>query len=60
MKNVKNELSGLGEKILKDIDKKENPNIDIPIRALSNVIFDKKTGQLGLGDKTSKRYFFNA
>ena len=41
-KNVKTELQKLGEKILTDIDKKENPNIDIPIRALSNVIFDKK------------------
>jgi DNA topoisomerase VI subunit A len=59
MKNVKTELTALGEKIIKEIEKKENPNIDIPIRALSNVIFDKKTGQLGLGNKSSKRYFFN-
>jgi DNA topoisomerase VI subunit A len=58
-KNVKNELERLGEKILTEIEKKENPNIEIPIRALSNVIFDKKSGQLMLGDKTSKRYFFN-
>jgi len=59
MKNVKVELEKLGEKILTDIEKRENPNIDIPIRALSNVIFDKKTGQLTLGNKTAKRYFFN-
>jgi DNA topoisomerase VI subunit A len=58
-KNVKTELEKLGEKVLAEIEKKENPNIEIPIRALSNVIFDKKSGQLGLGDKTSKRYFFN-
>ncbi len=59
MKKVDKELTGLGKKVLADIDKKENPNIEIPIRALSNVIFDKKSGQLMLGNKTSKRYFFN-
>ena len=58
-KNVKIELEKLGEKILTEIEKKENPNIDIPIRALSNVVFDKKSGQITLGNKTAKRYFFN-
>src|SRR3989338_5547728 len=53
------ELSKLGKKILDDINKKENPSIEIPRRALSNVIFDKKSGQLTLGSKTAKRYFFN-
>lgn len=53
------ELSRLGKKVLDDINKKENPNIEIPIRALSNVIYDKRTGQLTLGNKTSRRYFFN-
>ncbi|MBI2579470.1 MAG: DNA topoisomerase IV subunit A [Candidatus Aenigmarchaeota archaeon] len=58
-KEVRKELSKLGEKVLTDIDKGENPNIDIPLRTLSNVIFDKKSGQLTLGDKSAKRYFFN-
>lgn len=58
-KDVKRDLEGLGKDIIKSIDKKENPDIEIPIRGLSNTIFDKKTGQLTLGDKTSKRYFFN-
>ena len=57
--DVKKELEKLGNKLVQEIDRKENPNIEIPIRALSNVIYDKKTGQLGLGDKTSKRYYFN-
>src|SRR3989338_10096847 len=52
-------LEDLGKKIIQQIEKKENPDIEIPIRALSNVIFDKKVGQLTLGDKTSKRYYFN-
>ncbi len=59
MKKVDKELKELGKKVLGDIDKMENPNIEIPIRALSNVIFDKKSGQLTLGNKTAKRYFFN-
>jgi DNA topoisomerase VI subunit A len=58
-KNVSKELEKMGDKILSQIDRQENPNIEIPIRALSNVIFDKKAGSLALGDKTAKRYFFN-
>lgn len=52
-------MAKMGEKLIKDIENKQNPNIDIPIRALSNIIYDKKTGTLMLGDKSSKRYFFN-
>ena len=59
-KEVRKELEKLGNKVLGDIEKTENPNIDIPLRTLSNVIFDKKSGQLTLGDKSAKRYFFNA
>jgi len=58
-RNVKDELERLGEKIIREIDKGENPNIEIPIRTLSNVVFDQKTKQLSLGDKTAKRYYFN-
>lgn len=58
-KEVRKELEKLGNKVLGDIEKAENPNIDIPLRTLSNVIFDKKSGQLTLGDKSAKRYFFN-
>lgn len=59
MKEVKKKLEGLGEKVLKDIEKRENPNIDIPLRTLSNVSYDPKTGMLTLGNKSAKRYFFN-
>lgn len=59
MDKTSEELVKLGKKVLGDINRKENPNIEIPIRALSNVIFDKKSGQLTLGNKTAKRYFFN-
>ena len=59
MADTSKKISGLGEKLVKDIESGQNPNIEIPIRALSNIIYDKKTGQLMLGDKTAKRYFFN-
>lgn len=58
-KDVSKVLENMGNKIIAQIEKKENPDIEIPIRALSNVIFDKKSGQLTLGNKTAKRYFFN-
>jgi len=58
-KDTKKKLSGMGEGIIKDIDSKENPKIEIPIRSLSNVIYDDKTKSLSLGDKTSKRFLFN-
>ncbi len=60
MTDIKKKLEGLGTDVLKQIDQGENPKIDIPIRALSNVIFDKKAGQLTLGDKTASRFYFNA
>lgn len=59
MKVAEKKLKELGLKILKEIERKENPNIEIPIRSLSNVRYDPKTRSLVLGDKTAKRYFFN-
>ncbi len=52
-------LEGLGKDVLKDIEKKQNPSIKIPIRSLSNVIYDKNTKSLKLGNKVSKRFLFN-
>ena len=34
-------LKSLGNKIIKDIEKNKNPNIEVPIRALNNVIFNE-------------------
>ncbi|MBS3135158.1 hypothetical protein J4406_02210 [Candidatus Woesearchaeota archaeon] len=52
-------LRELGEKVIKDIDRNKNPSITIPIRALSNVIFNEKTKTIELGNKNALRYFFN-
>ncbi|MCS7105874.1 MAG: hypothetical protein NZ942_00965 [Candidatus Aenigmarchaeota archaeon] len=59
MKEAKKKLEDLGKKVLNDIEKKENPSIEVPIRSLSNIIYDKKTGMLTLGEKTAKRFLFH-
>jgi DNA topoisomerase-6 subunit A len=56
---VQKKLEDLGRKVLSEIERGENPNIEIPIRSLSNVKYDEKTGMLTIGDKVAKRYFFN-
>jgi DNA topoisomerase VI subunit A len=59
MVDVKKKLRSLGEDVLKDIELGKNPDIDIPVRSLTNIIYDEKTKMLTLGDKISKRYLFN-
>ncbi len=58
-KDTKKKLVGMGMEIVEEIDKKENPKIEIPVRSLSNVVYDEKSKSLSLGDKTSKRFLFN-
>ncbi len=55
----KKALEELGQKIVLDLHRGKNPEINIPVRALSNVVFDKKTKTLKLGDKIGSRSFFN-
>ena len=59
MKETKKKIEEMGEKVLKDVEKGENPNIDIPLRTLSNVKYDSSTGMLAIGNKSAKRFFFN-
>jgi len=56
---AKAELTSLGKSIVADIEKGRNPKIELSVRGLSNVVYDKETKILGLGDKTAQRYFFN-
>jgi len=58
-KKQKEELKFLGKKVINKISKKENPSIEVPVRSLSNVSFDKKTKTLKLGKNIEKRFFFN-
>ncbi|MFQ6020726.1 MAG: DNA topoisomerase IV subunit A [Candidatus Aenigmatarchaeota archaeon] len=59
MKNVKKKIEETGKNIVKDIKRGKNPSLDVPIRTLSNVSFDPKKKLITLGDRYSKRYFFN-
>lgn len=52
-------LKDFGLGVVSDIQKHRNPSIDVPIRALSNVSFDKKSKTIVLGKKMAKRHFFN-
>ena len=54
-----NALEDLGKNILNQIKKGKNPEIAIPIRALSNIEFDEKSKMVSLGNKVSARYFFH-
>ncbi|MHA2105625.1 MAG: DNA topoisomerase IV subunit A [Candidatus Hodarchaeales archaeon] len=55
----KEKLKKTGKKLVNEINKGINPSLDIPIRALSNIIFNPKTSLITIGDRSSKRYFFN-
>ncbi|MEW6063297.1 MAG: DNA topoisomerase IV subunit A [Nanoarchaeota archaeon] len=56
---AKEELRSFGNNLIKQADKGRNPTITLPVRALSNVIYDKKTKTLILGKKMAERSFFN-
>ncbi|MEW5896542.1 MAG: DNA topoisomerase IV subunit A [Nanoarchaeota archaeon] len=58
-KAPEDELVDLGKSIVKDIQKGENPKIELSVRGLSNVIYDKEAKTLSLGEKTAQRFFFN-
>ncbi len=52
-------LREFGEDIVRQIKKNKNPEIIFPLRNLSNIVFDKKTQTLKLGNKKASRSFFN-
>jgi DNA topoisomerase-6 subunit A len=57
--DAKKELVKLGYEVIEDINKGKNPHIELSVRGLSNVIYDKESKTLALGDKTAQRFFFN-
>jgi len=52
-------LKEFGLRIVNQIEKGKNPEITFPLRNLSNIIYDKKTKTLKLGNKLGTRSFFN-
>ncbi len=59
IKQSKKELEKLGKKIVDDVNEGRNPSIEFSVRSLSNVVYDKGSKTLGLGEKTAQRFFFN-
>jgi len=59
MTDPKKRLKEIGEDIVKDIEKKKQPTLDIPVRALSNIKYNEKTRTLELGKAKAERFFFN-
>ena len=59
LKDQKKTLKEFGLKIVEQAKRGKNPEIVFPLRNLSNIIFDKKTKTLKLGNKKGIRTFFN-
>lgn len=52
-------LQGLAEQVVKQVETRKDPHLDIPSRALSNVKFVKTRGILEMGNNTNRRQLFN-
>ena len=58
-KETREKLVKLAQSVVKQVQKKENPIIQIPTRSLSNVHFDTKKKMIRMGDQKQSRTFFN-
>jgi DNA topoisomerase-6 subunit A len=58
-KKTLGKIEKLAEETLRTVRKEENPSVELPIRALSNVSFSEKHRLIELGDKVQTREFFN-
>jgi DNA topoisomerase-6 subunit A len=52
-------IERLADSVMKAVKGGKNPFVEIPIRSLANVEFNKKRRLIELGKQTQKRYFFN-
>lgn len=52
-------LKEMGKDVVSQIKGGKNPDVKLPIRILSNIYFDEKTGLVRLGDKISHRTYIN-
>src|SRR4051794_4470158 len=58
-KKTLKDLVGLADRIVDDAQKKRDPYIDIPTRALSNVRYNKAKRFIEMGRATTRRQLFN-
>src|SRR5690606_26141401 len=52
-------IEKLGRDTIRSVSRENNPAIEIPIRALSNVSFNEDRRLIELGDRKQSREFFN-
>jgi len=58
-KKTLSKIDKLAVETIKQVKRAQNPSMEIPIRALSNVAFSKKHQLIELGDRVQSREFFN-
>lgn len=56
---TKKNLKKMGSDVVSQIEKGDNPALEVPIRTLSNVRYDPNTKMITMGEDVAKRYFFN-
>ena len=58
-REVAETLEGMADTVIKAAKKGEDPQFNIPVRALSNVEFNQRKRIIEMGDSTTARTFFN-
>jgi len=58
-KKTLGKIEALAQETIRQVKKEENPSLELPIRALSNVSFSEKHRLIELGEKVQTREFFN-
>ncbi|MBN1923734.1 MAG: DNA topoisomerase IV subunit A [Nanoarchaeota archaeon] len=58
-KELNEKLIEIGKNVINQLKVYENPNVNIPLRSLSNVYFDEKDRLLRMGNKATERTYFN-
>jgi DNA topoisomerase-6 subunit A len=56
---VEKKLIGVADVVISAAQKRRDPTLAIPVRALSNVSFNERKGHLEMGRRTQARSFFN-
>jgi DNA topoisomerase-6 subunit A len=52
-------LANMANSVIKQAKRKKDPEVDIPVRALSNISFNKNKRIIEMGKRTSQRQLFN-
>jgi DNA topoisomerase-6 subunit A len=58
-RDTRQKLHRLAEEIVELAARQEDPFLDVPLRALSNVNYNRDTRYIEMGDKKQRRSFFN-